>query len=208
MKRLLYIESSPRKERSTSIRVAKAFLEAYREANPGDAVEKLDLWRTAIPEFDGAAIDAKYRLLHGEEHTPPEKAAWDAVGALVDRFRNADKILIGVPMWNFGVPYRLKHYIDVITQPGLTFSFTPEEGFKGLVTGKPAVVVYTRGGAYSDSQSRGLDYQRPYLETWLGFIGFTDIRAIVVEPTLGGPDESAKVRAAALEQASAAARTF
>ncbi len=88
-------------------------------------------------------------------------------------------------MWNFGIPYKLKHYIDVLTQPGLTFSYSPSEGYKGLVTGKPAAVVYARGGSYPPgSGAEGMDFQKSYFETLLKFIGFTDIRPIVVEPTL------------------------
>ena len=65
-------------------------------------------------------------------------------------------------MWNFGVPYKLKHYIDVITQPGLSFSFSPETGYTGLVTGKPAAVIYARGGEYSSSEAAArMDFQKP-----------------------------------------------
>ena len=67
---------------------------------------------------------------------------------MIERFKSADWYLFSLPMWNFGVPYVLKHLIDVIVQPGLTFSFSPTEGYKGLVTGKKAVAVYARGGAY------------------------------------------------------------
>ena len=74
--------------------------------------------------------------------------AWKRVTGVIERFKSADWYLFSLPMWNFGVPYVLKHLIDVIVQPGLTFSFSPTEGYKGLVTGKKAVAVYARGGAY------------------------------------------------------------
>ncbi|MEM8732961.1 MAG: NAD(P)H-dependent oxidoreductase [Planctomycetota bacterium] len=92
-------------------------------------------------------------------------------------------------MWNFGIPYKLKHLIDVLAQPGQTFSFDPATGYSGLVTGKPVAVVYARGGAYSSDETRGMDMQKSYLEFLLGFIGFTDIRNIVIEPTLVAPDD-------------------
>jgi FMN-dependent NADH-azoreductase len=167
----------------------------------------LDLWAEEMPAFDGETINAKYAVLHGQPHSPAQAAAWARVVAIADRFKSADKYLFSLPMWNFGVPYKLKHYIDVITQPGLTFSFSPSTGYKGLVTGKPAVVVYARGGAYGGG-SASYDFQKPYFEMLLRFIGFTDIRGIVIEPTLGDPAAAEKSRAAATDLAKTIARKF
>jgi FMN-dependent NADH-azoreductase len=209
MAKLLYIEASPRKDRSHSIKVAQHFLDAYREANPSHDIETHDLWQTSLPEFDGATIDAKYRILHGENHTPEEAAAWNSVEEMFNHFNSADKYVFSLPMWNFGVPYKLKHYIDIITQPGLSFSFTPEDGYNGLVTGKPAAVIYARGGEYSSSEAAaGMDFQKRYLDLWLGFIGFTYITSILVEPTLSDPSDLEKALDQALEQATEAARKF
>jgi len=207
MSKLIYLEASPRKERSASIRVAREFLDAYRSTYPADVVETLDLWKEEIPAFDGEAINAKYAVLHGQPHSPAQAAAWGTVSAIADRFKAADKYLFSLPMWNFGVPYRLKHYIDVITQPGLTFTFSPAEGYKGLVTGRPAVVIYARGGEYVDGGA-AYDFQKPYMELWLRFIGFTDVRNMVVEPTLGDPSAAEKSKTAAVESARTIARTF
>jgi FMN-dependent NADH-azoreductase len=210
MSKLLHIEASPRKGRSSSIAVAQAFLEAYKAANLGDEVETLDLWAADLPELDGDTINAKYRILHGQDHTAEEAAAWSAVVETVEHFTFADKYLLSVPMWNFGIPYKLKHYLDVIIQPGLSFSFSPKTGYTGLVTGKPVAVVYSRGGAYgTDSGGAQRDFQKPYLELALGFMGFTDIRPIVVEPTLaGGPEGAEKAKAAATELAAQTARAL
>jgi FMN-dependent NADH-azoreductase len=185
MAKLLHIQASPRGSRSASITAAKQFIESYRAAHPGDTVETLDLWQAELPEFDGATIDAKYAVMHGLPHTPEQRDAWQAVAGIADQFKSADKYLVSLPMWNFGIPYKLKHYIDLLVQPGLTFSFTPAEGYKGLVTGKPLVAVYARGGAYGPGTgAEAYDQQRGYLKQILGFIGFTDIREILVEPTL------------------------
>jgi FMN-dependent NADH-azoreductase len=209
MARLLYIESSPRKSRAASIAVARSFLDTYQSAHPADVVETWDLWAEALPEFDGAMLDAKYAVMHGSNQSPEQTAAWDQVRALVARFTAADKYLISLPMWNFGIPYKLKHLIDVITQPGLTFSFSPATGYQGLVTGKPAVVVYARGGAYPPGSGiEAMDLQKPYVEMWLRFIGFTDVRAIVVEPTLAGPEQSNPAKAQATHTATEWAKTF
>lgn len=198
MAKLLYIQASPRGDRSASIAVAKHFIATYQATNSGDQIETLDLWDADLPEFDGDTISAKYAVLNGESHTPEQAAAWDAVVKIADQFKSADKILLSLPMWNFSIPYKLKHYIDILAQPGLTFSFTPEEGYKGLVTGKPLVVIYARGGAYGPgSGAEGYDQQSTYVKQIFGFLGFTDIREILVEPTLS-PTKDEIVEAAKL----------
>src|SRR5688572_10475592 len=209
MARLLYIESSPRKERSASISVATHFLDTYRAAHPQDTIETLDLWDTVLPRFDAFVLDAKYAIMNGQPHTPEQAQAWQSVVKVAEQFKSADKFLFSVPMWNFGVPYVLKHYIDVLLQPGLTFSFTPAEGYKGLVTGKPAAVVYARGGAYGPGTgAEAYDKQSDYLQHVLGFIGVTDVKPIFVEPTLAGPDAKDQAIAVANKQADRIARNF
>lgn len=208
MVKLLYIESSPRKERSKSIQVAKAFIETYESEHPGEEVLTLDLWKKKLPEFDGYTIDAKYQVLHGQGFDEKQKAAWQAVVDVCDEFKSADKYLFSLPMWNFGIPYKLKHYIDVLAQPGQTFSFDPATGYNGLVTGKPVAVVYARGGAYGSDAAKGMDLQRGYMELLLGFIGFNDIKSILVEPTLAAPADVAKTEATAIAEAKKIAITF
>jgi FMN-dependent NADH-azoreductase len=209
MSRLLYIEASPRKERSASIQIAKTFISEYERTHPSDTVETLDLWSITLPEFDGHVIDSKYVILHGLEHTDEQRQAWSRVEDVISQFTGADKYLFSLPMWNFGIPYKLKHYIDVIVQPGYTFSFSPEEGYKGLVTGKPVATIYARGGAYgSGTGAEAYDLQRPYLEHILGFMGFGDFQTILVEPMLASPEDKERGMEAAREQAKAIAAGF
>lgn len=208
MSKLLYIESSPRKERSKSIRVSHAFLDSYRKANPNDEVAVIDLWEKKLPEFDGYTIDAKYQVMHGQGFDAQQQSAWQAVVDLCNEFKSADKYLFSLPMWNFGIPYKLKHYIDLIAQPGQTFSFDPARGYSGLVTGKPVAVVYARGGAYSNDATKGLDFQKGYMDLLLGFIGFTNIQSILVEPTLATPADVAKTEDAAIALATSIAKLF
>ena len=185
MAKLLHIQSSPRGNRSASIAVAKQFIESYRAAHPGDTSETLDLWQAKLPEFDGATLDAKYAVLNGQAHSTEQLAAWAALVAIAAHFKSADKIVVSLPMWNFSIPYKLKHYIDLLTQPGLTFSYTASEGYQGLVTGRPLVLVYARGGAYGPGTgAEAYDQQSVYLKQIFGFIGFTNIREIYVESTL------------------------
>ena len=209
MSKLLHIEASPRGNRSASVTAAQYLVDAYAAQHPSDTVETLDLWHTALPEFDGPTIDAKYAIIHGQTATPEQAAAWAAVVQIAEHFKSADKYILSLPMWNFGIPYKLKHYIDVIAQPGLTFSFTPGEGYKGLVTGKPIVVVYARGGAYGPgSGAEGYDQQSGYVRQLLGFIGFTDIKEVFVEPTLASATSKDEALAAARAKIDALLPTF
>ena len=201
MSKLLYLESSPRKDRSASIEVAQTFIKAFQDADPGNEVETLDLWDLHLPEFNGARINAKYRVLHGENHTEDEAAAWNEIADIVARFKDADCYLFSLPMWNFSIPYKLKHFIDVITQPGLTFSYSPETGYQGLVTGKPVTMVYARGGEYSSAEDSAVDFQKTYMELVLGFIGFQDIKTVLIEPTLTDPETKEQTLSTAKRQA-------
>lgn len=209
MSKLLYIQASPRIERSYSIAVGDAFASAYKQANPKDEVITMNLFKKDLPSFDGLAVQAKYTILHGLKHTPEELAAWKRVEDIIAEFKSADKYVMAVPMWNFGIPYRLKQYLDIIVQPTYTFSFSPKEGYKGLVLGKPIFVSYSRGGAYEKgSPAEAFDLQTKYLQLALGFIGFTDIRTLVVEPTLAGPDVAKQKREEAIAKAKEMAKTF
>lgn len=202
MARLLYIESSPRKKRSSSIEVAHVFLEDYQKKHPNDEIQTLDLWNRELPAFDGDVIDSKYAILHGQAHTEAQRKSWRAVEQLIAEFKQADKYVISLPMWNFTIPYKLKHYIDLIVQPSYTFSFSPSEGYKGLVTGKPITLIYARGGAYgTGTGAEKLDLQTGYMDTILKFIGFTDIQSIIIEPTLASPEQKSEAIKKAKEQA-------
>lgn len=207
MSKLLYIESSPRKDRSASIEVAQSFVSAFQDANTGNQVEFLDLWDATLPEFDGDRINAKYRVMHGEDPTPEEALAWEEISNIVTRFKDADHYLFSLPMWNFSIPYKLKHYIDLVSQPGLTWSFSPETGYQGLVTGKSATLILARGGEYSSSAEAGaMDFQKSYMEMVLGFMGFQDINTVLVEPTLTDADTKGQTLAAMKDKATSIAK--
>src|SRR5271156_2705369 len=121
MSNLLHIQASPRGDRSASITVARQFIAAYQAAHPGDTVETLDLWSTELPEFDGPTQEGKYAIMNGQKFTPEQEYAWGDVVRVAEHFKSFDKFVFSVPMWNFSIPYKLKHWIDVITQPGLAF---------------------------------------------------------------------------------------
>ena len=209
MASVLSIVASPRAE-SNSLAVAHAFLDAYRQGHPDDTVETLDLFTADLPAFAAPLAKAKYAVLGGGQPTDDAERAWAAVIEIVNHFKAAEKYVFAVPMWNFGIPYRLKHYIDLLVQPHLTFRYSPDAGYSGLVTGKPAFVAYARGGAYGEGSGlEAMDHQKPYLEQILGFIGFTDIRSVLVEPMLmGGPAAAADALAASKRKAAELAAGF
>jgi FMN-dependent NADH-azoreductase len=112
-------------------------------------------------------------------------------------------LLLSVPLWNFSIPYKLKHFIDVVSQRDILFSFD-ERGLQGLLKDKKAVVIYARGLDYSIDSStpaHSFDFQRPYIEAWLRSVGITNVESVVVEKTLLGPEVDHAARQAARERA-------
>ena len=211
MPMLLYIEASPRKDRSASIEVSRAFLEAYRAANPHDEIETLDIWASELPSFNGEALAAKYAGLNGTPLTTEQKTVWGDIRRLAAPFLAADKLLFAVPLWNFGIPYRLKQLIDLISQNDILFS-ADSNGFQGLLKARKAMVVYARGldylSAASATPAATYDFQKPYMEMWLRFIGVTEISDIIVEKTLFGPALDVESRTKAKQRAATLARQF
>ncbi len=210
MSKLLYIQASPRIQRSHSIAVADAFVAAYEQRHADDEIVTLNLFEASIPNFDGLAVQAKYTIMHGQPHSDEELQVWKNVERVIEQFTSADKYVLAVPMWNFSIPYRLKQYIDLLVQPGYTFSYSQDKGYEGLVVGKPLLVVYTRGGEYpAGSEAQAFDFQTKYVELIFGFMGFKDIRSVVVEPTLQGGPDLAKTRVReAIDQAKEMAVNF
>ncbi|MHC4617901.1 MAG: FMN-dependent NADH-azoreductase [Planctomycetota bacterium] len=210
MSNILYVKASPRTGRSHSIAVADAFLDSYRQSHPDDGIEILELYEKELPAFDLAAVTAKYKIMHAKEHSADDQKIWARVVSVIEEFKSADKYVLAVPMWNFSIPYRLKQYIDILVQPGLTFTVTDSGGYDGLVKGKPVFIAYARGGEYpAGTAAEAYDLQKRYLELILGYIGLTDIRSVVVGPTLAaGPDVAKQKRAEAVEQAKEMAADF
>ncbi len=201
--KLLYVKGSPRGEKSTSARVAESFLSAYRTKNPGAQIEEIDLWQEALPEFDGDKAAAKLSFFGEGTLSEVGKNAWDQVVSIIQRFSAADDYLFTVPMWNGGIPYRLKLYIDILTQPGLLFGFDPATGYSGLLQGKRATAIYTSGGPPAVA---GGDFHSAYFDYWLRFIGITEIATVRYQPTLMSNDPAAGLLVARKEASQAGQR--
>ncbi len=204
MTTLLHIECSPRKQRSASLEVARRFISRYQEHIPNTEILTLDLWNMALPEFDDLAMEAKYAGLNGTALTPAQQEAWNTLKDLAAHLHRADVLVMSIPLWNFSIPYKLKHFIDLVSQKDILFSFDPERGLEGMLHNKTAVVAYARGldfSAQSITPAERFDFQKPYVEAWLQFIGVTDVHSVIVEKTILGEDVDRGAREAATRQA-------
>jgi FMN-dependent NADH-azoreductase len=180
MKKLLYIVGSPRESASESSNIANAFIKQYKETNPDAVIDVLDLWKERIPPFDGDRAAAKMTFLGFGALEGNLRTVWDEVVGITSRFASADDYLISIPMWNGGIPWALKLYIDTVSQPNLTFGFGPD-GYFPLLKNKRACVVYS-SGVYSPAlpASFGLDFQKAYMDWWLGVIGVTTVHNVTL----------------------------
>lgn len=183
--RVLNITSSPRGDRSASIAVADAFFDELRRRQPDVEVDTLDVWAEDLPEFDGTASAAKFKATRGLPLDEAEAHVWSRIRGLADRFAAADRIVVGVPMWNWAYPYKLKHLIDLVTQRDLLFTIGDDT--IGPALDVPlGLALLVRGQAYPEWGGRPpeeFDHQSSYIEFWLRLIGVREVRTLIVEHT-------------------------
>jgi FMN-dependent NADH-azoreductase len=181
MTKILHIEASPRGGRSGSSQLATWFLDACRTANADAEVETLNVFDADLPPFAADATHAKFAPIFQEEVSEEQAAIWDAVKARIAEFDSCDKLVVSCPMWNFGIPYALKHYLDIIIQPILTFGYDVEKMMHvGLLRNRPVQLLLTRSSSPPGDYG---DFQLPYLRYALGSIGLRDIRVITAWQT-------------------------
>jgi FMN-dependent NADH-azoreductase len=206
MTQLLYIEASPLKEASTSTAVAKAWLEAWRNAHPDSSVDIVNVWDLALPSFDADMIAAKFAVMRKQDATAEQQRLWAQAVAMAQRFNAADEYLISTPMWNFGVPYRLKHFIDIVTLPGQNWRWSKEEGYVSLLPGKRATLVYSSAGDYPvHPREDASDFVKPFLRRWLQFLGIDVVAQLNAAPTLAAQADVHAMKQALAAQAAIAA---
>ena len=176
MPTLLQIDVSPRGDYSVSRKLNAAFAEEWKSKHPGGTVVVRDLTKTLLPFVDLPWIGGAYSP--PEQHTEEQKAALKISDELVEELFAADEIVIGTPMYNFGVPAALKAWIDHVVRFGRTFKID-ETGYHGLVLGKRATFLIASGGNYAPgSPAEKYNYEAPYLQAIFGFLGITDTKAI------------------------------
>jgi FMN-dependent NADH-azoreductase len=181
MKKLLHIIATPRGEDSRTLRVSEAFIETFQATHPDWTMEELNLTKEELPSLNTKRVDGKYLLLSGKDLYGELREAWQEILLHMERFLSADAYLISTPMWNFSIPYILKHYIDIIVQPKYLFKYT-ENGTEGLAHDKKMAVITSRGGEYRSPDMQSFDFLEPYLRVIFGFVGIADIQFVNAEP--------------------------
>lgn len=191
MKTVLKLTSSLFSADGQSSRLAGQFVEKLRATEPGLRLLERDLAADPIPHLDAARFSAF--TTPAAERNPAQRAVIEFSDQLIDELRAADVLVLGLPMYNFGVPSQLKAWFDHIARAGVTFKYTAQ-GSVGLLTGKKAYVFATRGGAY---QGTPADTQTAYVRDFLGFLGIAEVEFVYAEKLA----VSADTRTAALAEA-------
>ncbi|AXY00960.1 FMN-dependent NADH-azoreductase [Vibrio alfacsensis] len=189
MSRVLALKSSILGDYSQSNKLVENYIKNVDQAN----LTVRDLAAEPLPVLDFAIATA---LRATEDLSEQQQQVVDLSNTLIEEIKTADTLIIAAPMYNFTIPTQLKNWIDLIARAGVTFKYT-ENGVQGLVEGKKAIVVTTRGGIHKNSPT---DTMTPYLRTVLGFIGITDVEFVYAEALNMGEDAATKGMTEAQDQ--------
>lgn len=203
MTKILIIDSAATGEVSVSRKLTGEFEAQLRAGEAALDIVHRDVGRAPIPHL----VETTTAAIRGA--TPETDAASAALALsdeLIAELREADLIVIGAPMYNFGISSTLKAWFDHVLRAGITFRYS-ENGPEGLVTGKKAIVVEARAGLYSEGPSAAMDHQEPHLRTLLGFMGVTDVTFVRAERLAFGPEAAASAVTEAIEQLGALAKS-
>lgn len=180
--KLLHLVASPRGDQSRTLAISETFLSTLRKEKPEITIDEMDLFKVNLPPVNIDVANAKYALMKGGELDENTQKAWDLIMEHANNFMEYDIILVSSPMWNYSVPYVLKHYIDLIMQAGVFFRFT-SNGAEGLAGDKKVICVTTRGSDYGpESPMNTLDYLESYMRAILELGGVKDITFINAQP--------------------------
>ncbi|BBA33043.1 FMN-dependent NADH-azoreductase [Methylocaldum marinum] len=182
MKTLLQLNTSLFSEQGQSTRLAQRFVEIWRTLNSENSVIVRDLAKDPAPHLTAERFQAF--LAPAEERSTEQQAVVAYSDGLIDELRRADVIVLGLPMYNFGVPSTLKAYFDHVARVDVTFRYA-ENGPVGLLADKPVYVLATRGGAYRGTSK---DTQTLYVQDFFNFLGISDIRFVYAEGLNLGPE--------------------
>lgn len=190
MNNVLIVTSSAQGPASVSNRLADEYEALLRLAHPGVEIVRRDVGADPVPHLTAETVTG----IRGVAETPAEKAAAALSDALIAELQAADLIVIGAPMYNFGMSSTLKTWFDHVLRARVTFRYT-ENGPEGLLKGKKAVVIESRAGVYSNGPAAAMDSQEPHIRTLLGFMGIDDVTFVRAEGLAFGP-EAAEARIA------------
>ena len=184
MTKVLIIDSAATGDASVSRKLTAEFAERLAEREPDARIVRRDIGVATIPHLTAETVGA----IRGEATTDAERATLALSDDLIGELKDADLIVIGAPMYNFGMSSTLKTWFDHVLRSGVTFRYTAE-GPEGLVTGKKALVIESRAGLYSEGGPAGaMDHQEPHIRTLLGFMGITDVKFVRAEKLAFGPE--------------------
>ena len=183
MNKVLIVTSSAQGEQSVSTRIAEDYVQALAEAHPGVQIVRRDVGADPVPHLTVETVAG----IRGVAETEAEKRALALSDTLVGELQAADLIVIGAPMYNFGMSSTLKSWFDHVLRARVTFRYT-ESGPEGLLKGKKAVVIESRAGLYSEGPAAAMDGQEPHIRTLLGFMGIDDVEFVRVEKLAFGAD--------------------
>lgn len=200
MTSVLLISSSASAEAAVSNQITRAFINELRRHEPEISVVERDVGTVPLPHLTPERLPA----LGGNTETPPAAETAAISQAVVDEIKAADLIVIGSPMYNLGITSTLKAWFDHVARAGQTFQYTAE-GPKGLLHGKRAVVVESRGGFYSEGPGKAMDHQEPHLKSFLAFLGITDVTFVRAEKLAISPEAKEASLATALDEVRALA---
>ena len=186
MANVLVINSSANGAQSVSNKLTREFADQLKAALPSVRVTVRDVGAEPIPHLVPETVAG----IRAVAETEAEKQALALSDALVAELKEADLIVIGAPMYNFGMPSTLKTWFDHVLRARVTFRYT-EEGPEGLLKDKRAIVIESRAGVYSEGAASAMDSQEPHIRTLLGFMGITDVSFIRVEGLAFGPEAAA-----------------
>jgi FMN-dependent NADH-azoreductase len=193
---ILIVDSAATGDASVSRRITDAAAETIRRRDPAARIIRRDIGAEPVPHLTEATVPA---IRAGLVESDAAREALALSDRLVDELRQADLVVIGAPMYNFGMPSTLKAWFDHVLRARVTFRYT-EAGPEGLLKGKKAVVVETRAGLYSEGPAAAMDSQEPHIRTLLGFMGIDDVTFVRAEKLAFGPEAAAAAVADAIAE--------
>jgi len=196
MTKALIVNSSALGEASVSNKLTRQLADRLKADHPSLEIKIRDIGEDTIPHLTAGTVGA----IRGVAETDEARETLALSDALIEELAEADLLVIGSPMYNFGIASTLKTWFDHILRAGRTFRYTGPGVSEGLMTGKKAVVIESRAGFYSNGPGSGFDSQEPHLRTLLGFIGISDVVFIRAEKLAFGPEAAAAAMAEAAEQ--------
>jgi FMN-dependent NADH-azoreductase len=202
MTKVLIIDSAATGDQSVTRKLTAEFAAQLQQRDPAARIVRRDVGRNPVAHLTEDTVSA----IRGQAATDAERATLALSDELIAELTDADLIVIGAPMYNFGMTSTLKAWFDHVLRARVTFRYTAQ-GPEGLVTGKRAIVIEARAGLYSEGPAAAMDHQEPHIRTLLGFMGITDVTFVRAEKLAAGQETASAAIAEAIETLGELARS-